>query len=404
MNHRFLNEDTLRWLAVGCAFSVALPTAWISVLSGLFGALYLVIGNFRERCLFVRTCPPAIASLVLIAWMSLAMSWSPAPWSDALRNLWKYRELILFPAIASVILKDESTADRWQSRLLLGFLAGFSIAFVTSWLRWLGLISDLGFKGAFAGFHGRTGYSLMLAFVTYLCVDRCFADKRRLPIWLVASLICLSNLFIVNDGRTGQLAFLLLIPWVTLRYLGARWSLVSIVSLPLILSVSVIAVPSNMDRFNASFEQWESFQEGKANAGDALRLTYWSRTIEDLKSDDLLIGRGTGSYRFVNGRSKHSLMHEALLPTDNPHNEFLMILSQQGLIGLGMLLVIGILQWRVSSLSPANMQLHVKGLLMVFGFGCLFNCMLLDNLEGHFYVLMVVAFGAVPRHYRAMSD
>jgi len=50
------------------------------------------------------------------------------------------------------------------------------------------------------------------------------------------------------------------------------------------------------------------------------------------------------------------------------------------------------------------MQLHVKGLLMVFGFGCLFNCMLLDNLEGHFYVLMVVAFGAVPRHYRAMSD
>jgi O-antigen ligase len=159
-----------------------------------------------------------------------------------------------------------------------------------------------------------------------------------------------------------------------------------------------------MDRFNASFEQWESFQEGKANAGDALRLTYWSRTIEDLKSDDLLIGRGTGSYRFVNGRSKHSLMHEALLPTDNPHNEFLMILSQQGLIGLGMLLVIGILHWRVSSLSPANMQWHVKGLLMVFGFGCLFNCMLLDNLEGHFYVLMVVAFGAVPRHYRAMSD
>ena len=132
-------DDTLRWLAVACAFTLSLPTAWLSFASGIFAVMYILTGNFSTRFGVIKRNPPALTCVILSLWMAVALTWSPASWSEGFDDWWKYRELLLFPAIGSLIWIDEQTANQWQGRLLVAFLAGFFIAFVVSWFRWVGL-------------------------------------------------------------------------------------------------------------------------------------------------------------------------------------------------------------------------------------------------------------------------
>lgn len=396
-------DDTLRWLAVACAFTLSLPTAWLSFASGIFAVMYILTGNFSTRFGVIKRNPPALTCVILSLWMAVALTWSPASWSEGFDNWWKYRELLLFPAIGSLIWIDEQTANQWQGRLLVAFLAGFFIAFVVSWFRWVGLLPDLGFKGLYAGFHGRTGYSLMLAFVAYLCLHQLAnANQQGLVLSLIL-LICLINLYVVNDGRTGQLGFLLLLLFWAKRCLPRKWFIAMGLLLPIVCVTLVWVIPSNQSRFEASVEQWYAFKRGESQAGDSLRLEYWQRAVQSMSPRTLIQGNGTGSYQFEHGANSKGLQPNKTLPSANPHNEYLLVLSQHGFIGLALLLLIGYQQWKTASHRVTDRSSPQQALVLLVGFGSLFNCLLLDNLEGHFYILMSIALGSASCSGRAIK-
>ncbi len=76
-------------------------------------------------------------------------------------------------------------------------------------------------------------------------------------------------------------------------------------------------------------------------------------------------------------------------PTSNPHNEYLLITVQLGVVGLGVLLYLFYTQLRLAAYLPGLLERNLaRGLVLTVMTTCLFNSSLLDHGEGIFYAWM----------------
>jgi O-antigen ligase len=98
-----------------------------------------------------------------------------------------------------------------------------------------------------------------------------------------------------------------------------------------------------------------------------------------------LLGHGAGSYETAHGRATKN---SRITPTDNPHNEYLFITTQFGLVGLALFLLMIALQYQeAKGVSVRNRQL-LHGVVLALLAGSLMNSLLFDSQQGHFYLYM----------------
>jgi O-antigen ligase len=110
-------------------------------------------------------------------------------------------------------------------------------------------------------------------------------------------------------------------------------------------------------------------------------------------------GHGTGSlkeeYRTLD-KQGYALNIEGM---DNPHNQYLLILVELGVIGFISFMYLFYSQWmtlkRVSLGKEAYIQDLLEGLILTILIGSLFNSLLLDAGEGKFYCVMAGLFLSV---------
>lgn len=383
-------ETTSLWLVVACALAVPLPAAWISLTTALFLLSWLLAGQFVERWAVIRRQALALLSLSLLGWMALAILWSPADLRFALDHWWHFRELLLLPLMISVVAKDAATAEVWQPRILNAFLASFAFSLAVSYLRWFGWLPLLQATGQYAGFGGHVGFSTMLAFVAYVCWQRVLQQGTLRLAWAFFGLACVVNLFLVNTGRTGQVGFLALVPLVLHARLGWRGLLASALAVPVLAASVYFASPTVYQRVNQMAADISNFQTGDASSNDGMRMDFWVHSLGFIREAPLL-GVGTGGYA---ARYKQLAVEENLTGgrvSDNPHNEYLLLASQQGLIGLALLLALWGVQWRDAERQSQERRDLTRALLLLIATGDMFNSFLLDNFEGHFYLLLSVA-------------
>ena len=77
------------------------------------------------------------------------------------------------------------------------------------------------------------------------------------------------------------------------------------------------------------------------------------------------------------------------MATVNPHNEYLLLTVQTGVIGLACLLFLFFRQWRSAVLLETPQDRHLaRGLVLTFVIGCLFNSLLIDHTEGLLFAWM----------------
>jgi len=84
--------------------------------------------------------------------------------------------------------------------------------------------------------------------------------------------------------------------------------------------------------------------------------------------------------------------------TVNPHNEYLLVTAQLGLVGLAALLALFWVPWRLAPRLLTPLETHfARALVLTIAVGCLFNSLLIDHVEGLLFALgLGVAFGGLP--------
>ena len=237
----------------------------------LTAILCLASGRFHKSWSYLKSNPLVWTALWMTLLVFLALFWSVAPWNDRLSALHKYSKLLYVP-----LLLPMGADEKWRDRTIIAFLSGVFIIVILSYLKaWAGL--DIG-KGAdpAAIFYSHIETSFLVAFATYLLA--LYAWKK--PIYRTSCLLLILLFsyqeFFINNGRTGWVAYLMLLILFAIQ--TTRWKGFLIGgAVVIVLTVSCYFL-SDTFRFNLndSLRQIEKYQSGQVETSlgyRQLRLT-----------------------------------------------------------------------------------------------------------------------------------
>jgi O-antigen ligase len=359
-----------------------------AVLAGVW-----LLGGVRERGLSTLwESRVGVACVVLFGWLAVTLLWSPAPPMDALRVLVKYRTLLYVPILLSLF-----ESDRIRRLSANGFVAAMVVTLAASWLMWFGLVEKTKWGDAenCAVFKNHITQSVMMAFAAFL-LARSAAEHVRWR-WTKATLAVLAvvNVLCLVSGRTGYVIVAVLAVYLAWAHLGRRGLLKGAAACAGLAAVVFVVSPSFHDRVTLGIEQARGyFDHQKVDAVNSigLRLQFYATSLE-IAAGRPVFGHGVGAFR---GEYRALAEQRGIVPTDNPHNEYLMILVQSGVVGLALLIALFVLQWRASAGLPRKRRMIARGLVLTIAVGCAFNSLLLDRTEGNFFAFFTALCFAGP--------
>jgi O-antigen ligase len=377
-------RQSASWIAIALGFSLCVSTALDNVLLVLLLLCWLAGGDWRERLARTRNNPVAVAALMLIGALALGVAWSPGPFAERLAYLKKYSDLLLIPILGTIFV-DATT----RRRGLLAFAAALAITLVLSYALAAGAPRPPKFITGDAAnptvFKRHITQNLLMAYGALLFAAlawRAATPLARRAWGALAALAAFNVLFLVQ-GRTGYvvlaaLAILLLFRW--LRWRGVLAAVVLLAATAAAAYSFSKSFHGRVDLAVAGISQWHPDVANNDPVG--VRLEFYRNTLSIIR-DHPLLGVGTGG--FVQAYAEH-VQGSAMGATTNPHNQYLLITAQLGIVGLGLLLWLFAQQCRYAArLQPDSYQLLAYALVLSIIVGSFFNSLLIDHSESLFY-------------------
>ncbi|MEJ2058134.1 MAG: O-antigen ligase family protein, partial [Desulfofustis sp.] len=368
-------------LCLACFFT-PLSTTLLGIFSVLAAGAWLLSGGLLDLPHIFKSNPSTLVALLLFLMMAASLTYAPVPILDGLMVLRKYRELLLMPVVFSLL----SHAGKYRTSAQNCFLAGSAALMLISYLIFFGLLSEDHYGHSLV-FH--ITHSFFMAVLGYWTLHRATAPgKYRYRI--VSALISLAaviNLFYVAPGRTGMFIFCCLILLFLYQRLSLSKWLVGIIVFMLLLAGTYQTSENFSGRVTEALNEIVNYKQGQSRTSIGQRFDWWTIGIE-LFAEKPVLGHGVGSYGVAHRRATSGT---AIKATDNPHNEYIFLAVQLGIIGLILFLLIFLLQIQESkSISKTDRQI-LHGVLLSMLAGCLMNSLLFDSQQGHFYLLMSAA-------------
>lgn len=352
-----------------------ISTAATNGLTFLIFLIWLFNGNLRLTVL--KQQPVALWSMSLFFLIGISFLYSSGSWEERADIFFKYQELFLLALFLISFSQLETKKYAW-----FALLGAMIITLIVSSFYFLGIpISGKATSNAPA-FKTYITQSIMMVFAAYTLILFAFLNQEyRYPALFLAMLALFDTLFL-SFGRTGYILFfilMLLLLWQLFKIKG----LISGMVLAIIVAVGLYHLsPTLQKRLIAGFNDVEKYEQGHPeNTSLGMRLEYYKYGWELFKESPLF-GKGTGSF-------DKEYAKIAPRQTSNPHNEYLMIGTQWGLIGI--ILFIGMLVslWNMAKVLPLFEGYIAQGLALTMGSICLFNSALLDFTEAHLFAWLV---------------
>jgi len=386
-------------LACAAALGVSLPfsVALDGILVGLILACWLGSDRYRDRLRQLRRNPVALTVLAFVAVVALGLLWGDRAPGDGMRYLGKYSDLAL-AAVLITLFRDAA----WRRRALLALAWGIGALVVASYLSYLGLVPPIGRFGAATAdpllAKGRITHGILMvlgAFLFALLALEPGNPRRQSTIWLALAALAVGNALLLVSGRTAYVVLAVLIV-----YLGyARWRLagfaVAVLAFVTIAGVGFAVSPVLRGRVDATVKEVQESRPGVASeVTTGSRLEFYRNTLAIIRERPLA-GVGTGGFPLAYERK---IAGTSMIATVNPHNEYLLLTAQLGVIGLAALLALFWVPWRLAPRLPTPLETHfARALVLTIAIGCLFNSLLIDHVERLLFVLGIgVAFGGLP--------
>lgn len=345
--------------------------------------------------------PVARAALALFCMLGLGALYGHTPISEALGILGKYIDLAFIP-LFMLMFADARTRVLGERMffvasgliLLLSGLLATHILAPQSWM------NSLTTADSPAVFHSYITQGNMMAYAAFLALlkMRDAMDARSRGLWAGFAALAIFNVLFMLQGRTGYMILLLLMAWfawATLaRYFqqrGKAWGwrqglMVMVAGMVMVGSLYMLS-PRLHDRVETVRQELQAWHPDLGNEGSSTgqRLDFYYNTLHIIERN-WWAGVGTGGFPDA---YTEQIQGTNALPTHNPHNEYLMVAVQTGVLGLLLLLYLYYTEWRVApTLESAYAQDAARGLVLAYIVNCLFNSALHDHADGLFFAFM----------------
>lgn len=368
-----------RACAIALGFSIPISVALDNVLLGLILLCWLASGDYRDKLAGAVHNRVAAASLMLFCLLIAGLAWTQAARADGLHILGKYLDLAFVPVFATLFQRERDRRLAW-----LAFAAALAITVALSYLIWLGVVGPtpitLGTAPNPEVFKRYLTQSVFLAFGAGLFVH--LARQARTPgarrAWLALALLAAIDVLVLTQGRTGQLILLAL--GLYFAYANWRWKGAAGAVAMVALVLGLMAVFSGASRLTTTPEELQAWSPAQAaSTSTGLRLEFYRNSLEIARVHPWF-GTGTGSFAKV--YAEH-VQGSAQTATVNPHDEYLNIAIQLGILGLAAMLYLFYCEWRLAPALPTVAERELaRALVITFAIGCAFNSLLMDHAEG----------------------
>ena len=370
------------FITVLLVVSIYFSTSLSIIVSALLGLFWLLSVQFMALPVTLKKNPVAVWSLLLFLCFILGLSYGSAPFSEAFAMVMKYRELLFIPVLIPFL-----TAERYRVWAWKAFVIASTVTLLISYLMDMGIL-DVNNQGD-PCLKGRITHSIFISFFAFYCAHKVRDSKRYAKIYLVLLIVSIHNLFFIVEGRTGQLITVSLVLLFGVQRFTKKilllTALVMAIFLALFLNFSDKASRMREGVANTQVFLQPGHEQTESSMGQ--RYAFWEYSIK-LIAEKPLFGHGTGSFAKEYERIAQNKQPEHWI-TRNPHNEFLMVGVQLGLLGL--LIYLGFLasQYYCAKKMPNREQWIAQGLLLSLIVTSLFNSPFLDHTEGHWFASMI---------------
>jgi O-antigen ligase len=406
--HVVLNRVPLARMADYLAVAVAASLPWSTSVSAIFIVLWLVaiipiIENAASRRAFAT--PAAMLPLALFTLAAAGMLWADASWGERLGGIRGYLKLLIIPLAIAYSLGSER-----GYRVLLAYLASVFVLLLLSWatVMWPDTLFRLGFRPGFPvkDYVAQSGEFLLCAVaLIYLALTTAAARQHfRTACCVLLASAFIANIVYVATSRTTVLILPLLLAALGARRFGWKGAIAFSLGLSLAAAAAWTSSPYLRDRIHQVSADIARYQADPADlTGDkpssvGMRLEFWRRSVH-LISQAPVFGNGTErllvTFRSENARST------VQIPIANPHNQYLAVTIQLGVIGLVLLIATwgthlalfcgrGIVAWcgfalvaqtMISSLFHSHLFDFTQGWTYAFGVGVMGGMVLRERLH-----------------------
>ena len=388
-----------RLFALVTLCAVPVSTAGVNLGSGLVLLFAILSPEVWKSLRQLATSPTSIAALLLLAALALSMTYTAASRDEALNFLLKYRKLIFLPVLFLVFYGSHGT--RWSKAAIWALFATLTLTMVLTYTNYFGLTA----VGPLHGndpitkpwvFKDHISGGLMMAYLAFLstALAREASDRTaRWSLYLVA-LLALINVLFVLQGRTGQaIAIAYVVGFAVAQVVifkhsttRTRW-IAAIVSVVICLGIGALLLTSKHSRLAETSTEISQFEVGNVNTSSGVRLEFYHRSLE-LMLHRPIAGYGVGSVRTEFELFVKNSAESAAPMASNPHNEFLLMGVQIGVIGIALLVWLLYSVYRDGKRLDRLERTAVFGYLFAFALGCFANSLLLNFTEGYLFVFL----------------
>ena len=374
---------TTRIESVGL-YSLIASCFFIPFSSSLMGATtilaficWVVSGKVKELPQLLLTNKLTLLASALFLLLVAGVFYSPAETGDALSALKKYRELILFVMAVSYLHNEENKAILAEKT----FAAGSILLLSISYSMYFGLVPTEKF-GYSTVYH--ITHSFFMAILAFWALQKTIASAKFRLFWCFVFITTCINLFYIAPGRTGMLVFIVLTILTIFQHLSLKKALIGMLLCGGAIGAILISSENFSTRLQQAVVEIENYQPGSSRTSLGMRFDWWHNSIVLIKERPLL-GHGTGSFE---DEQKRLIKGTKTMKSDNPHNEYLLLGVQVGLVGVALYLSLlgGLFGASYKKKKPYNFLL--QGVVLAMFCGCLMNSFLFDSHQGHFFAIL----------------
>ncbi len=333
--------------------------------------------------------PAVFGALLLLGWMLLSLLWSHAPLQQTFIGIWKYRKLIYVPLMVFLF------ADaKWRDAAIKAWLGAAVVLMLYALIHILPEPIGDGHMGVHPALPLSTYSYITLGFVLIPALTVGLAWMMQSRAWLdkslgaLVALLTVAFVVLAQQGRTTYVTLTALLIFFILTQLKStkKWLAMAVL---LIVTVSVGMFSSTVQkRLSEVVVDSQTVLSTDTIASSGLRIGFWRTTLEIAKHNPIL-GTGMGTWADEYRKYVVSTPNTPKIAASggNPHQEYLLMASQLGLVGLSLFLVWVGRCFVGSRYLPSHERMAAQSLLVAFTVGCFFNSTLFDSATGHFFCI-----------------
>jgi O-antigen ligase len=377
--------------SAACAMTIAIAIGLLfsPPVTNLAEFLLVVVvmssAELRQRLWATWRQPIVKMALFFYVVIAIGVLYSIAPTSVALTILNGWRKLLLLPVALSLFPEIQ-----WKRRFLEIFVGVLCLCAVVSFGMWLMNISLSAFPtepGVYLRNHATQGMMFAVgAFAAlFLALDSQTVQMRR-NFFIVATVL-VANIVVVTPGRSGYMVLLVCTAMAILGYFfsGQNRRGFKGAFIVLLLGFGILAAlvlsPKSRERIELATYEVQHYAQSTKPTDMGIRVIFWKNTVELIR-DNPLIGYGTGAFKEAYGRKVAGQEGVAGTESSDPHNQFMKIATEHGLIGLGIFLALIVTALRQPCSQP--WRLLGAGVLVAWCATSLFNSHFSTFSEGTF--------------------